>query len=58
VSNASYLNTLSPIASFEVDDWFKSFEVMVKGNLIVAQAFLKRQTEKDAAFISVSSNAA
>jgi NAD(P)-dependent dehydrogenase (short-subunit alcohol dehydrogenase family) len=45
------------MSSGSIEDWFKSFEVMVKGGLIVAQEFLKHKSESNAAFINISSSA-
>jgi NAD(P)-dependent dehydrogenase (short-subunit alcohol dehydrogenase family) len=56
VSNASYLAQLCPIATASIDDWFKGFEVMVKGAIIIAQEFLKHRSEKNSAFISITSS--
>jgi NAD(P)-dependent dehydrogenase (short-subunit alcohol dehydrogenase family) len=57
ISNASYPPQLCPMSSGSIEDWFKSFEVMVKGGLIVAQEFLKHKSESNAAFINISSSA-
>ena len=57
ISNASYLSQLCPIDAASLDDWFRSFEVMVKGALIIAQEFLKHKSTNDAAFINISSSA-
>jgi NAD(P)-dependent dehydrogenase (short-subunit alcohol dehydrogenase family) len=56
-SNASYFNTLGSLAYASVLDWFKSFEVMVQGPLIVAQAFFRHKSTENTAFIDISSSA-
>ena len=40
VSNAAYFPTASPIATAPIDEWWRGFEVNVKGNLHLIQAFL------------------
>jgi len=57
VSNASYLPTLGPIASANISDWFRSFDVMVRGAMIVSQAFLKHKAAENAVLINISSGA-
>lgn len=46
VSNAAYLPDMEPLATANVDEFFKGFEVNVKGNLILAQAFVANSSEK------------
>lgn len=41
ISNAGYLNQNLPIAESDLNDYWRCFEVNVKGSIIVAQAFLK-----------------
>lgn len=41
ISNAAYFPTHAPLASADIDEWFRGYEVNVKGGLILAQAFLK-----------------
>ena len=36
ISNAAYLNQTLPIAESDLDDYWRSFEVNVKGSVIVA----------------------
>lgn len=40
VANAAYLPDIEPIATANVDEFFRGFEINVKGNYIVMQAFL------------------
>ena len=46
VSNAAYLPDIEPLAKANVDEFWKGFEVNVKGNLILSQAFLANASEK------------
>jgi NAD(P)-dependent dehydrogenase (short-subunit alcohol dehydrogenase family) len=46
VSNAAYFPDILPLAKIDVDEFWKGFEVNVKGNLILSQAFLKHASEK------------
>jgi NAD(P)-dependent dehydrogenase (short-subunit alcohol dehydrogenase family) len=58
VSNAGYLNTPGPIASAPLDDYWATFEINVKGTIIVAQEFLRAQAgPPNATFISINSGA-
>ena len=41
VNNAGYLSDLASIKDSALDEWWRGFEVNVKGSFIVAQAFLK-----------------
>lgn len=59
VSNAGYLNTPGPIASAPLADYWSTFEINVKGTLIVAQEFLRAQAgSPNTTFISINSGAA
>ncbi|KFX96090.1 hypothetical protein O988_05486 [Pseudogymnoascus sp. VKM F-3808] len=40
VSNAAYFSTAAPLATAPIDEWWRSFNVNVKGNLHLIQAFL------------------
>jgi NAD(P)-dependent dehydrogenase (short-subunit alcohol dehydrogenase family) len=58
VSNAGYLNTPGPIASAPLDDYWSTFEINVKGSIIVAQEFLRANAgSQNATFINISSGA-
>lgn len=57
INNAAYLADLGPIAAVDVEDWWKSIEVNVKGALHVVQAVLKN-ISKCGVIINVSSGAA
>jgi NAD(P)-dependent dehydrogenase (short-subunit alcohol dehydrogenase family) len=54
VSNAGYLNEPAVAGEAPVDDWWRSFEVNVKGALYATQAFIKHGAS-DAVVIGVSS---
>ena len=45
VNNAAYFSGANPVLSESVDEWFKSFEVNVKGSYLVAKAFLQVATK-------------
>ncbi|KAI0398910.1 hypothetical protein F4802DRAFT_611273 [Xylaria palmicola] len=53
---SGFCPTLSPIASAEVDDWWKGFETNVKGTLLVAKAFLPTAHRPGAAFLAIISD--
>ncbi|MCJ1341208.1 hypothetical protein MMC09_006504 [Bachmanniomyces sp. S44760] len=40
IHNVGYLSHMAPIKSTEIGEWWKSFEINIKGSLIVAQGFL------------------
>ncbi|UKZ84171.1 uncharacterized protein TrAFT101_000089 [Trichoderma asperellum] len=45
VHNAAYMSDLVPIHDAEVGEWFKSFEINVKGAFLVTKAFLPLEAE-------------
>ena len=57
VSNAGYMASPEPIATAPVDDWWRSYEVNVKGTVIAFQAFVKAAAP-DPVFISLNTAAA
>ena len=57
VSNAAYLPDVEPLATANVDEFFRGFEVNVKGTLILSQAFLKHASEKST-LISINTGGA
>jgi NAD(P)-dependent dehydrogenase (short-subunit alcohol dehydrogenase family) len=57
VSNAGYMPDIGPIRDVEIEDWWRGFEVNIKGSLIVAQAFLRVATGEDAVLINVNAGA-
>ncbi len=57
VANAAYLPDVAPIKDYDVDEFWRGFEVNTKGVLLVAQAFLKNAAE-DAAFICLNTGGA
>ncbi|MCJ1439508.1 hypothetical protein MMC27_008902 [Xylographa pallens] len=56
VANAAYLNTPALVKDVSVDDFWRGFEVNVKGLLITCQAFLRSAVENPT-FIMISSGA-
>lgn len=58
VGNAGYLNAPGPAAEANLDDYFRAFEVNIKGTLITFRSFLKTKADKDPVFLSVNSVAA
>ncbi|MCJ1283106.1 hypothetical protein MMC26_002433 [Xylographa opegraphella] len=56
VANAAYLSTPTLVKDVSVDEFWRGFEINVKGLLITCQAFLKSAAETPT-FIMISSNA-
>ncbi|MCJ1393160.1 hypothetical protein MMC18_006032 [Xylographa bjoerkii] len=56
VANAAYLNTPAFVKDVSVDDFWRGFEVNVKGLLITCQAFLRSASENPT-FIMITSGA-
>ena len=54
IQNAGYLHDLGPIDSIDVDEFWRTFEVNVKGRQVVLRAFLKVAIDH-ATVISVNS---
>jgi NAD(P)-dependent dehydrogenase (short-subunit alcohol dehydrogenase family) len=54
VANAAYFPAASPAETADVDDWFKGFEVNLKGTLLTFKAFMKHRS-KHPIFISLTS---
>lgn len=54
IANASYLPDLSPVLKSKVQDWWKGFEINVKGQYNLVQAFLALSV-KNAILINISS---
>lgn len=57
ISNAGYLDAHQPISTSDLNDYWKCFEVNVRGSLTVLQEFL-RVAKLGATYINVSSGAA
>lgn len=57
VQNAGYLDSHRSITDSDPADYWRAFEVNVKGGLNVIQAFLKRQPKTHSTIINVSSGA-
>ena len=57
VHNAGYLPNMEAISTSSAAEWWKGFEVNVKGSFIVAQAFLKHAS-KNAVLVNVTSGVA
>jgi NADP-dependent 3-hydroxy acid dehydrogenase YdfG len=53
IANAGHLSKLGLLEESDVDDWFRSFEVNVKGNLNLVKAFVPLAA-KNAAVINIS----
>jgi NAD(P)-dependent dehydrogenase (short-subunit alcohol dehydrogenase family) len=56
VGNAAYLSDPSSVAASNLDDYWKGFEINVKGQLILARAFFKHAAE-NATYINIASGA-
>lgn len=57
VQNAGYLDAHRPVADSDLDDYWRTFEVNVKGGLTVIQEFLKTRPNPGATLINISSGA-
>jgi len=57
VANAGYLPTSDAIATVDSDEWWKGFEINVKGSAILSQAFLPKK-KSGGTIIGYSSGAA
>lgn len=57
VHNAGYLADTTPIATSDLAEWWKGFEINIKGSFIVTQAFLKHAA-KDAVLIALTTGIA
>jgi NADP-dependent 3-hydroxy acid dehydrogenase YdfG len=45
IQNAGYLPDVEPLATANIDEFMRGFDINVKGNLIVSQAFLANSSE-------------
>ncbi|OAL38564.1 hypothetical protein AYO20_02214 [Fonsecaea nubica] len=54
VNNAGYQNLNKPLLDIDIDEWFKCFDINVKGSFLVALEFL-RHCKPDAVLINISS---
>ncbi|KAI9854447.1 MAG: hypothetical protein M1813_001241 [Trichoglossum hirsutum] len=54
VNNAAYLPDPVPAKDASVDEWWRGYEINVKGSLILTQAFLRAAASEDAVLINVS----
>jgi NAD(P)-dependent dehydrogenase (short-subunit alcohol dehydrogenase family) len=57
VNNAGYLDAHEAVASSDISDYWRCYEVNVKAGIIVLQEFLRR-AKPGATFINISSGAA
>jgi NAD(P)-dependent dehydrogenase (short-subunit alcohol dehydrogenase family) len=46
ISNAGYMSNAALVKDSDVTEWWKAFEINVKGNFLLAQAFLNNMAEK------------
>lgn len=61
VANAGYLATAAPAVTTDMDDWWKTFEVNIKGTLLTFRAFAAHKNEskdREPVFISLNTAAA
>ncbi|KAI1461672.1 hypothetical protein F4805DRAFT_464944 [Annulohypoxylon moriforme] len=56
VFSSAYCPTLSPLASTDVDDWWKGFETNVKGTLLATKAFLPTADPTQAAILGITTD--
>ncbi|KAK2755492.1 putative secondary metabolism biosynthetic enzyme [Arachnomyces sp. PD_36] len=55
VSNAGYCPPITRLGDSKTEDWFRGFEVNVKGSYLVAREFIPFAAERDAVLLNVSS---
>lgn len=61
VGNAGYLNAPGPAVTAEINDYFKTFEINIKGTLLTFRAFMKYKNDSSSpepVFISLNTGAA
>lgn len=58
ISNAGYLPDIKSVVDSNVDEWWRGYEVNVKGTLIVAKTALELLLKDDAVIINITSAAA
>lgn len=58
VGNAGFLPTLGSVADSDIDDWFKGFEVNIKGTALTFRAWLPHRSTNSPTFISINSGIA
>lgn len=58
VANAGYLSTPALVTDTDVADWWKSYEINIKGTLLTFRAFAKHKASNTPTFISLNSAAA
>jgi NAD(P)-dependent dehydrogenase (short-subunit alcohol dehydrogenase family) len=57
VSNAGYMSRPALIGDSDIDEWWEGFDINVKGNLILVQAFLKTMAD-ESTIVNVSTGGA
>jgi NAD(P)-dependent dehydrogenase (short-subunit alcohol dehydrogenase family) len=58
VSSAGYMADKASIAEADIAEWWRGLEVNVKGNMIVAQAFLNNRAAENSTIIAYTTGAA
>lgn len=58
VSSAGYMADKATIAEADIAEWWRGLEVNVKGNMIVAQAFLNNRAAENSTIIAYTTGAA
>ncbi|EED15916.1 3-oxoacyl-[acyl-carrier-protein] reductase, putative [Talaromyces stipitatus ATCC 10500] len=58
ISNAAIVGPLNPISSVDADQFLDAINVIIKGSLYVAQAFLRHAVPQDAVIVETNSSAA
>ncbi|OCL02742.1 NAD(P)-binding protein, partial [Glonium stellatum] len=58
VQNAGYLDQTKPVVQSSLDDYWRSFEINVKGGVIITQEFLNGAAAENATLINITSGAA
>ena len=58
VANAGYFSSQAPAATADVADWWKAFEINIKGTLLTFQAFMAHKGHHSLTFIALNTGAA
>ena len=58
VANAGYLSTFEMAATADVSEWWRAFEVNIKGTLLTFQAFMAHKSSNSPTFISLNTGGA
>lgn len=54
VANAGYLSDMGPVTTADVNEWWKGFEINIKGTLLTFRAFAAHKSANSPTFISTN----